>query len=88
MANGYPVVPLGIVKVPLQIDNQIVYKEMLVADVEIPAVLGYDFTTKNKCVITWYSLYLLNNVPLYYEFWYLQIIHHFYFLSFEIKWVY
>jgi hypothetical protein len=40
MADGSPVVPLGIVKVPLQIDNQIVYQEMLVADVEIPAVLG------------------------------------------------
>lgn len=51
MADGSPVVPLGIVKVPLQIDNQIVYQEMLVADVEIPAVLGYDFMTKNKCVI-------------------------------------
>ena len=51
MADGSPVVPLGIVKVPLQIDNQIVYQEMLVADVEIPAVLGYDFMTNNKCVI-------------------------------------
>jgi hypothetical protein len=47
----FSVVSLGIVKVPLQIDKQIVYKEMLVADVEIPALLGYDFTTKNKCAI-------------------------------------
>jgi hypothetical protein len=51
MADGSPVVPLGIVKIPLQIDNQIVYQEMLVVDVEIPAVLGYDFMTKNKCII-------------------------------------
>ena len=51
MTDGSPVVPLSIVKVPLQIDSRIVYQEMLDADVEIPAVLGYDCLTKNKCAI-------------------------------------
>ena len=51
MVDGSPVVPLGIVKVPLQIDNQIVYQEMLVADVEIPAVLGNNKITELRTIL-------------------------------------
>ena len=51
MADGSKVNPLGTVKVPLTIDNQIFYHEVLVAEIDIPLVLGYDFMTVNKCII-------------------------------------
>ena len=43
MADGSAVRILGTINLPLFIDNQIIHQLMLVADVEIPAMLGFDF---------------------------------------------
>ena len=51
MANGSELRILGTINLPLFIDNQVIHQLMLVADVEIPAVLGYNFMNENKCVI-------------------------------------
>ncbi|XP_071123870.1 uncharacterized protein [Mytilus edulis] len=51
MANGSHVVPLGVLSLPIKLGDQVIHQEMIIADIEIPAVLGYDFMVKNKCVI-------------------------------------
>ena len=43
MADGSELRILGTINIPLFIDNQFIHQLMLVADVEIPAVLGFDF---------------------------------------------
>ena len=43
MADGSELRLLGTITLPLCIDNQVIHQLMLVADVEIPAVLGFDF---------------------------------------------
>jgi hypothetical protein len=42
MADGSELRILGTINLPLFIDNQVIHQLMLV-DVEIPAVLGFDF---------------------------------------------
>ena len=51
MANGSSVTPLGSISLPLYIENQVIYQNMIEAEIEIPAVLGYDFLSTNRCVI-------------------------------------
>ena len=51
MADGSEVRILGTINLPLFIDNQVIHQLMIVADIEIPAVLGFDFMNQNKCVI-------------------------------------
>lgn len=51
MADGSEVRILGIINLPLFIDDQVIHQLMLVADIEIPAVLGFGFMNKNKCII-------------------------------------
>ncbi|CAG2235842.1 unnamed protein product [Mytilus edulis] len=51
MADGHNVRPLGTVKLPLLIDNQYIYQIFVIADIDIPIVLGYDFMYNNQCVI-------------------------------------
>lgn len=51
MADGSAVRILGTINLPLFIDNQVIHQLMLVADIEIPVVLGFDFMNQNKCVI-------------------------------------
>lgn len=51
MADGSAVRILGTINLPLFIDNQVIQQLMLVADIEIPVVLGFDFMNQNKCVI-------------------------------------
>ena len=43
MAAGSELRISGTINIPLFIDNQVIHQLMLVADVEIPAVLGFDF---------------------------------------------
>jgi hypothetical protein len=43
MADGSELRILGTINLPLFIDNQVIHQLMLVADVEIPAMLGFDF---------------------------------------------
>jgi hypothetical protein len=43
MDDGSELRILGTINLPLFIDNQVIHQLMLVADVEIPAVLGFDF---------------------------------------------
>jgi hypothetical protein len=43
MADGSELRILGTIHLPLFIDNQVIHQLMLVADVEILAVLGFDF---------------------------------------------
>jgi hypothetical protein len=51
MADGSEVRILGTMNLPLFIDNQVIHQLMLVADIEIHVVLGFDFMNQNKCVI-------------------------------------
>ncbi|CAC5397200.1 unnamed protein product [Mytilus coruscus] len=51
MADGHHVRPLGTIKLPLLIDNQYIYQIFVVADIDIPVVLGYDFMYNKQCVI-------------------------------------
>jgi hypothetical protein len=51
MADGSAVRILGTINLPLFIDNQVIHQLMLVADIEIHVVLGFDFMNQNKCVI-------------------------------------
>jgi hypothetical protein len=41
MTDGRELRILGTINLPLFIDNQVIHQLMLVADVEIPAMLGY-----------------------------------------------
>jgi hypothetical protein len=43
MTDGRELRILGTINLPLFIDNQVIHQLMLVADVEIPAMLGFDF---------------------------------------------
>jgi hypothetical protein len=43
MADGSEVRILGTMNLPLFIDNQVIHQLMLVADIEIHVVLGFDF---------------------------------------------
>jgi hypothetical protein len=43
MAHGSELRILGTINLPLFIDNQIIHQLMIVADVEIPVVLVFDF---------------------------------------------
>jgi hypothetical protein len=43
MADGSELRILGTINLPLFIDNQVIHQLILVADVEIPAVLGFEF---------------------------------------------
>jgi hypothetical protein len=43
MADGSELRILGTINLPLFIDNQIIHQLMIVADVEIPVVLVFDF---------------------------------------------
>ena len=51
MADGSEVRILGTMNLPLFLDNQVIHQLMLVADIEIHVVLGFDFMNQNKCVI-------------------------------------
>ena len=51
MADGSEVRILGTINLPLFIDNQVIHQLMLVADIEIPVVLGFDYMKQSKCVI-------------------------------------
>jgi hypothetical protein len=42
MTDGSAVRILGTINLPLFIDNQVIHQLMLLADVEISAVLGFD----------------------------------------------
>jgi hypothetical protein len=43
MTDGRELRILGTINLPLFIDNQVIHQLMLVADVEIPVVLVFDF---------------------------------------------
>ena len=63
MADGRQVQPLGKIKLPLAIDNQIIWQNFIVAEIDLPIVLGYDFLYENKCIIDVLSQSLvLNNM--------------------------
>lgn len=63
MADGRQVQPLGKIKFPLAIDNQIIWQNCIVAEIDLPIVLGYDFLYENKCIIDGLSQPLvLNNM--------------------------
>lgn len=51
MANGSPVAPLGSLSLPLKFKDQLTYQNMVIADLEMQAVLGYDFMSKNHCIL-------------------------------------
>lgn len=49
VADGEIIVPMGMATFPLRIDDKIYHCRMIVADIESPAVLGYDFLKDNHC---------------------------------------
>ncbi|CAC5407704.1 unnamed protein product [Mytilus coruscus] len=51
MTNDSPVTPLGSLSVPLKLIDQLIYQNMVITDIEIPAVLGYDFMSNNHCIM-------------------------------------
>ena len=51
MADGRNVRPLGTIQLPIVLDGQIIWQNFVVAEIDIPVVLGYDFMFENKCVI-------------------------------------
>lgn len=63
IADGRQVQPLGKIKLPLAIDNQIIWQNFIVAEIDLPIVLGYDFLYENKCIFDVLSQSLvLNNM--------------------------
>jgi hypothetical protein len=51
MADGRNIRFLGTVKLPIVLDDQIIWQNFVVAEIDIPVVLVYDFMFENKCVI-------------------------------------
>ena len=51
MADGETVTQLGMGIFPLKIGGKVRKCRMIVADIEVPAVLGYDFLRENDCVM-------------------------------------
>lgn len=49
MADGGLVTPLGSAVMPIQINGDVVTQKVVVADVEAPMVIGYDFLYENDC---------------------------------------
>lgn len=49
VADGKVIVPLGVAKFPVKISGQVRECRMIVADIEVPAVIGYDFMKVNNC---------------------------------------
>ena len=43
MADGRSVTPVGIIKLPILLDNQIILQSFFVAEIDTPVILGYDF---------------------------------------------
>ena len=50
MADWGELEPLGNVDIPMEIDEHVIDQQMLIAEVEIPAVLGFDFLEQNQCI--------------------------------------
>ncbi len=51
MANGDVSVPLGTVTLPIKFNGTTVHHSITVADVEAPAIIGYDFMFSHSCMI-------------------------------------
>ena len=51
MADGGPVPCVGAADLPIQIGNKVFLQHVLIADIEAPFVLGYDFLFKNNCLL-------------------------------------
>lgn len=61
MADGRNIRPLGTIKLPIVLDEQIIWQNFVVAEIDIPVVLGSDFMFEKKCVIDIPSKYLVPN---------------------------
>ena len=51
MADRCPVPCVGTANLPIQVGNKVYLQDVLVAEIEAPFVLGYDFMYKNNCLI-------------------------------------
>ncbi|CAG2191634.1 unnamed protein product [Mytilus edulis] len=51
MANGSVVMPMGTAVFPVQLNKKIVYHRLIVADIDIPMIIGFDFLNKNNCIL-------------------------------------
>ena len=51
MADGGPVPGLGTVNLPIQVGDKFYLQYVLIAEIEAPFVLGYDFLYKNNCLL-------------------------------------
>ncbi|XP_069139244.1 uncharacterized protein [Argopecten irradians] len=51
VADGKVITPMGMAMFPLEISGKVMRCRMLVADIEIPAVIGYAFMRHNNCVM-------------------------------------
>lgn len=51
MADVGIVVPLGTVQFPVQLSNKTVVYDLVIADVDAPMIIGFDFLSSNKCIL-------------------------------------
>lgn len=51
MADGGIVVPLGTAQFPVQLSNKTIYYDLVIADVDAPMIIGFDFLSSNKCIL-------------------------------------
>ena len=51
MADGAPVPCVGQACLPLKVGNEVFLQYVLIADIEAPFVLGYDFLYQNNCLV-------------------------------------
>ena len=51
MAVGGPVPCFGAVNLPIQVGDKVYLQYVLIAEIEAPFVLGYDFLYKNNCLL-------------------------------------
>ncbi len=66
MGDGGLVSPIGSVIIPLEFSGQIIPHRMIIADIEAPAVLGYDFLYENAGLVNIRERYVTlngSNIP-------------------------
>jgi hypothetical protein len=51
MADGGIVVPLGTAQFPVQLSNKTIFYDLVIADVDAPMIIGFDFLSSNKCIL-------------------------------------
>jgi hypothetical protein len=51
LADGSVVNTMGYIDLPIQVGNFTTVQKFTVADIDVPAVIGYDFLHSHKCTL-------------------------------------